>query len=265
MDTTHLAQDYLRFLETAGQASLESELESPSKLLIAADTHRGKRIEIAYAPFDFINRNARIVIVGITPGRQQMRNAIQECRRQLRAGCATAAALEAAKNHASFSGPMRQNLVDMLDAIGVARLLGLASTASLWAGDANLVHFTSALRYPVFVDGANYSGTPAMTGVPMLWDLLETALVEEMRTLPDALWVPLGPKVGEALTVMAEKTGVPREQILDGLPHPSGASAERVAYFLGRKPRALLSAKTNADRLDAAKSDLTAKMKKLGA
>ncbi len=29
-----------------------------------------------------------------------------------------------------------------------------------------------------------------------------------------------------------------------------GTNAERIAYFLGRKPRALLSTKTNAERID---------------
>lgn len=45
-----------------------------------------------------------------------------------------------------------------------------------------------------------------------------------------------------------------------GMPHPSGANAERIAYFLGRKPKAALSAKTNADTIDAMKSQLLAQL-----
>lgn len=67
-----------------------------------------------------------------------------------------------AKIFASFSGPMRANLVAMLDSIGVNHRLGILSTSTLWNSDANLVHFTSALRYPVFVDGMNYSGAPSI-------------------------------------------------------------------------------------------------------
>jgi hypothetical protein len=37
----------------------------------------GKRIEIAYAPLDHVNIDARIVVVGLTPGRQQMRTALR--------------------------------------------------------------------------------------------------------------------------------------------------------------------------------------------
>jgi hypothetical protein len=49
-----------------------------------------------------------------------------------------------------------------------------------------------------------------------------------------------------------------RARILAGFPHPSGANSERIAYFLGRKPREMLSAKTNAAALDAARARLEA-------
>ncbi|CAB3804771.1 hypothetical protein [Pararobbsia alpina] len=68
---------------------------------------------------------------------------------------------------------------------------------------------TSILRHPVFVDGANYNGTPNMVRTPFLLQLE---------------WF--------------EKRGlIPAGRILHGLPHPSGANAERIAYFLGRKAR----------------------------
>lgn len=232
---------------------------------MGSHSHGGKRIDVAYAPFDYVNPDARVVIVGITPGRQQMANALLECWRQLRSGAAPAQALAAAKVHASFSGPMRTNLVSMLDDIGVARLLGLSTAAALWGGKSSLAHFTSALRYPVFLDGKNYSGTPSMLRVSLLKDHLERWFGEEMRRLPHALFVPLGPKVGEALVYLAPRIGVEQEHILTGLPHPSGASAERIAYFLGRKPRERLSAKTDAARLDAARAELVAKIERLGA
>ncbi len=54
-----------------------------------------------------------------------------------------------------------------------------------------------------------------------------------------------------------------RDRILHGLPHPSGANAERVAYFLGRKDRSTLSAKTNGAQIDAAREALLAQMAQL--
>jgi hypothetical protein len=39
------------------------------------------------------------------------------------------------------------------------------------------------------------------------------------------------------------------------LPHPSGANAERIAYFLGKKEAGQLSSRTRADVLDAGRED----------
>ena len=54
-----------------------------------------------------------------------------------------------------------------------------------------------------------------------------------------------------------------KDRILDGLPHPSGANAERIAYFLGRKNKDALSVKTNAEKLDHAKSSMIRKIQAL--
>ena len=48
--------------------------------------HRAGPVEIFYTPFDWVNTSARLVLVGICPGRHQMLLAVQEARRVLRAG-----------------------------------------------------------------------------------------------------------------------------------------------------------------------------------
>ena len=254
----------LAALGAMSRQQLDREIVEPRALLLESTLHKGKRLDTAWSPFDHVNPRARVVIVGITPGRQQMANALRTCHGRLAAGDSDAQALASAKVHASFSGPMRSNLVDLLDDIGIARILGLRSTAELWADASNLVQFTSALRNPVFVDGQNYSGQPDMLRQPALNAQLERWMGAEMRALPDAIYVPLGPKVGKALAALAQRVGVPDRQILAGLPHPSGASAERIAYWLRRKPRDLLSIKTNADRLDSARAALLAKIADMG-
>ena len=122
-----------------------------------------------YAPFDHINAAAKIAIVGMTPGAHQARQAIMAVHEALANGMPLEEASRIAKNHASFSGePMRRNLIRMMDMVGIARLLGLETTGTLWEKDSELVHFTSALRYPVFVDGKSWSGTPDMVRTPKL-------------------------------------------------------------------------------------------------
>ena len=232
----------------------------PAELLLTSEGN----LQTFYAPFDHINTGARIVLCGITPGLQQASRALDEACKQLRQGASIEQAREAAKATASFAGPMRNNLVNMLDHIGVHTLLGIDSCARLFDAHRHLVHYTSALRYPVFVDGQNYSGSPAMLSRSSLRRQVETHLAEEIRVLgPQCLYVPLGPKVAEVFQHLQATGLLKAEQILDGLPHPSGANAERISYFLGRKPRDELSTQTNPTVLDSAKSKILDKLAKL--
>lgn len=86
--------------------------------------------------------------------------------------------------------------------------------------------------------------------------MIETYLVSEAAALPCATWVPLGRHAEAVLLELSKKGHLDPSRILAGLPHPSGANAERIAYFLGRKPRDALSRKTHPDILDAAKEKL---------
>ena len=112
----------------------------------------------------------------------------------------------------SFSGPLRANLVAMLDAIGVAEHLGVQTTAEIFRPGSQDVHFTSALRYPVLVNGKNYNGTPDMLKTPLLRRMVETHLAEEARMLPDALWLPLGPRPEAALRHLARQGAARQEE-----------------------------------------------------
>lgn len=220
-------------------------------------------LTIEYAPFDHIEQGAELVIVGLTPGRQQAANALETLAAELRKGTATALALERAKRTASFSGPMRSNLLSMLDAVGVPALYGRQNASEFFSDAGSRVHFTSTLRYPVFVDGENYSGSPNPLSHPMLREAIESLLVEEARALPRATWIPLGQHAEAALLHLSNAGHLDRAKILAGLPHPSGANAERIAYFLGRKTRNDLSSKTNADKLDRMKAELIAQVQTL--
>jgi len=234
----------------------------PPELLLSSEGG----LQTFYAPFDHVNAGARVVLCGITPGLQQASRALDEARRQLRLGASVDQAKQAAKETASFAGAMRSNLINMLDHVGVPALLDIDSCARLFDTHRHLVHYTSALRYPVFLDGQNYSGSPAILSRASLRHQVETHLAEEIRTLgPQCLYVPLGPKVTEVFQHLCTKRLLKPEQLLDGLPHPSGANAERISYFLGGKPREKLSSKTNPVVLDQAKARLLAKLATLKA
>ena len=204
-------------------------------------------ISMYYAPFDHVNIAAKIVICGITPGFQQAEIALHKAQQLLGSDMPLTLVSQQAKETASFAGPMRRNLVRMLNHIGLQKRLGITDCEDLFTIRKELVHYTSALRYPVFVNGKNYSGrTPKMLKEPLLRDTIEQYLGDELRQLsPDTLYIPLGDAVADVLFFMAEHGFIKRNQILAGMPHPSGANAERIAFFLGEKAKEDLSAKTN--------------------
>lgn len=227
--------------------------------LSALTLHAQGALTVVWAPFDHVAADARLVVVGITPGRSQAENAFRAFRGALLDGATPAEALRRAKATGAFSGPLRRNLVAMLDHVGAQGALGVASCAALFDPVRELVHWTSALRHPVFV-GGNYNGTPDMLRTPALRAMVETHLAAEARALPRALWLPLGPKPAAALRHLAALGVLDAERILDGLPHPSGANAERVAFFLGRKARQALSARTRPEPVEAAREQLRARL-----
>jgi hypothetical protein len=223
-------------------------------------------LQVTYAPFDHVHRSAELVLVGLTPGRTQAANAIQAMQTSLLAGRPWDEALADAKSTASFSGAMRSSLIAMLDHVGVPARFGRSSAGAFFEPGSELVHFTSALRYPVYLaDGSNYSGTPSPLNHPALRQMVDTHLAEEAAALPNAIWVPPGGPAEACLAHLADRRLLDRRRILSGMPHPSGANAERIAYFLGRKTRQALSAKTSPDRIDAARERLLKQVADLAA
>lgn len=239
--------------------SIQGEPLAP-ELLVSTDG----RFSTYYAPFDHVNPVAKVVICGITPGLQQATNALNELRRASQAGEAIDMAMQMAKEVASFSGSMRNNLVAMLDHISLNKWLGISTCADLFGASKHLVHCTSALRNPVFHDGKNYSGTPAILRQPDLLRQVESVLAEEIRALsPGCVYVPLGDEVSSVFQHLESKGIVQPSQVLHGLPHPSPASNERIAYFLNRKERHLLSNRTNPQKIDSRKESIISKVSAL--
>lgn len=213
------------------------------------------QLQVYYAPFDYINRQAKVVLCGITPGAAQTEIALNTFAESLQRDCSIEEAFQHAKQAASFAGSMRSSLTKMLDHVGLHNILGISSSADLFGEHSDLVHYTSALKNPVFYKGGNYTGTPLMLKDEALKWQVDEILAEEVKVLDDtAIYIPLGPKPAEALMYLANKGLLSRKQILVGIPHPSGANAERIKYFCEEKARDSLSSKTNAELIDQARA-----------
>jgi hypothetical protein len=88
----------------------------------------------------------------------------------------------------SFAGTMRNNMVQMLDELGMAAALDIPSTAALLAEADQYVHTTSALCYPVFVDAKNYGGAnPEVRQSALLRTYVTGTLGPELAAVADAI------------------------------------------------------------------------------
>jgi hypothetical protein len=190
---------------------------------------REGKLSVFYGPFDSVNTDARIVLLGLTPGWTQLRIALDAYCSAIRSGASDAAAQVAAKHAASFAG-MRIRLVRWLDDIGVPQWLGIPTTSYLFEDD-SLLHTTSLVRYPVFVgeERANYRGaSPRPAASSLLRELIRNLLVPELASIPDALVVPLGSAVSAAVS---ELDIADPGRCLIGFPHPSGANGWADRHF----------------------------------
>jgi hypothetical protein len=199
--------------------------------------YRSPQFDVHYAPFDHINLAAKVALVGITPGWHQMRLAFEAARDGIRAGKSDDEVLWVVKQHASFAG-MRERLVAWLNDLGVAGALGVGSTDALFGGRAELLHTTSAVRYPVICPGRkNWSGVEPDITEPVFRRFIARALAPELDAVGQALIIPLGVAVERALRVLVADGSLSDERCLFGFPHPSGQNTSGPARFKEARPK----------------------------
>lgn len=205
----------------------EETVQRPELLL-----DRDGRVAMYYVPFDLVRPEARVHIVGVTPGRRQMFLALRAAQAAIREGCSAEEILRRADRAGAFAGRMRTNLVSMLDGIGLNAALGIDSCASLFDEHDHLVDSNSLFCYAVFVDGGNYNGySPRIHRVPLLREYLDRVFAEVVRMTGRSLLIPLGKVPTQALERLAGQGKVDLERCLLHFPHPSPANGWRERLY----------------------------------
>lgn len=193
-------------------------------------------LRVYYVPFHHLNPAARVALVGLTPGWTQMEEAFRAAKQGELRGLADNDLFHHIDRTGSFSGPLRANLVSMLDGIGLPKHLGISTCGELFDTASMLVHFTSVVSAPIFKRGDNYGGTsPFLLNVPKLVDWVSTHFATELRAIPNALIIPLGKVADQVIEFLVQRGHVDAQRCLIGFPHPSGQNGHRkVLYERGR-------------------------------
>jgi hypothetical protein len=183
-------------------------------------------IEIYYAPFDYINSKAKIAIVGITPGLQQMTQSFQAIK--------DGKSLKEVKDLSSFKGSMRTTLIKYIDELKINKILKIKSCESLFNLDSKYLHTTSLVKYPVFDKGKNYSGANILKK-KILLEFIEKNFLKELKILQNSIIIPLGNTVSSTIDYLNTKHQLSLRCFLKGFPHPSGLNVRKNIQFNEKK------------------------------
>ena len=179
-------------------------------------------IEIYYAPFDYVNSKAKIAIVGITPGLQQMTQSFQAIK--------DGKSPKEVKDLSSFKGSMRTTLIKYMDELKINKILKIKSCESLFNLDSKYLHTTSLVKYPVFDKGKNYSGANILKK-KILLEFIEENFLKESKILQNSIIIPLGNTVSSTIDYLNIKHQLNLRCFLKGFPHPSGLNVRKNIQF----------------------------------
>jgi len=219
------------------EQDLISEVETPKALRLypspgEKDAHN---IEILWAPFDYVNTSATLVIVGVTPGPNQALRSYRAAQMAAARGADSQADLERIKTESSFRGEVIEaNLMSLLEHSGLAERAGIKNIDHLWTKEAFKVHFTSTIRYPTFINRDLFNNQVDSLGHSELRKYIETYLADELASVPpNAEIVALGQKGPRIVRHAAEVAGIDPRRVV-ALPHPSGSATGAVRDFLSK-------------------------------
>jgi hypothetical protein len=217
--------DDLKQLGSSGVGKLELE-------------KRGKYL-LQYIPFEYVNKEAKIVIVGITPGPNQLTLAYDTAQKLLQTGRTENEILVEIKKAGAFgSSSMRPNLLKILRHFEFEKILGIKDVESLWDKDAGLLHSTSVIPHAAFTlsKSRNKMFAGSFNEV-MKSDLFEECFIDcfvpSIREMnQNALYVGLGPCPQAALQWCINKDYIRPEQVLGAFCHPATTGGSTTSYYL---------------------------------
>lgn len=204
------------------------------------------KYSLQYIPFEHVNLAAKLVIVGITPGNNQLDLAYQTAQQLLKSGRPVDEILVEVKKAGAFGGKsMKPNLLKMLRHFHFEKLLGIDDVESLWGSNAGLLHSTSVIPHAAFKDGERFNGGFDETmASPLLEKCFRDCFVASVREITGkALFVALGPCPDAALDWCIKEGALRQEQVLGSFCHPSTAGGSTTRYYLREVTKDQLDAK----------------------
>lgn len=188
-------------------------------------------------PSERLDTTARVIRLGLTAGVQQMNAASASARDALRAGESQAQILALVSRRAALMGPMRTNLVAMLDAVALADALDLRPTIERFDARNDLVHITSALRYRCSPTTRTTAATThPYRAVPPLGQYVQAMLADDLEpSLTRSPSRSIG-RTEQCVRRLVNESVLDPRRCLVGFPHASGANVGRLSGLRATAP-----------------------------
>jgi hypothetical protein len=222
---------YRGIIDRLGEAAVQSK-----ETLLAASGND----EIYYTPFEWTNPQAKLVVVGITPGPTQLQMAYRTVSSKIKVGLDDEGILKAAKEHGAFGGAtMRPNLVRMMEHFGFAELFGVDIVEDFWGKSADVFMGTSVVPHAAFRRGKPFAGSfDDIMKTNVLTECFLYDFVPSLKDVPDdAKFVALGETPLRALAWCVRYGHLKESQVMGAFAHPSTSGGSAVDAYLGLKTR----------------------------
>lgn len=222
-----LLDGYRDIISRKGESAVRSE-----ETLLASDG----RDELYYIPFEWTNPQAKLVVVGITPGPNQMELAYRTASSKIKVGLDDEGILKAAKAHGAFgSATMRPNLIKMMNHFGFADLFDVEDVADFWDRRSDVFLGTSVIPHAAFRNGKPFAGSfDDVMKSKIFSECFHVDFVPSLKDIPgDARFVALGETPLRALSWCVRYGKLKEEQVLGAFAHPSTNGGSAVDAYLG--------------------------------
>lgn len=226
--------------------------------------------QLFFVPFEHVNRHARLVLVGISPGPTQVRKAYRDLPGLLRGDMALDAVSAELKRRYAFDG-MREKIAAVLnwEVLRLAEKIGAESGSSIWGADFPLIQPTSLIPQSAYLRG-RYVNAPfdELMDVPVFRKCFEEGFAAQLRVMSGrALFLAFGPTPWAALKHCVDRGLIKDEQLLGYTPHPSNSAGNQFSVFLGTlQPEALKPGnpvRSRVPKLLAARKELQSRVRSI--
>lgn len=197
----------------------------------------------SYVPFEHTNTNARLVLVGTTPGHTHIKRAAELTAIMLRARQPGLVIQREHKRQVEMGDPLaRPNLLRMLDHFLIPSLVGVPNAATLWDDRFDTIQPLALLPLATTRRGLAFDGSfDEVLDVTLLREQFEALFMARVRQARrDALYIAFGRTAWAALAHAATAGIIQPRQMLGMMPVPTRAGT-MVRYFLREISAAQLS------------------------